>query len=440
MKTIHKFIIVLTVILIGVLAFPTLAYAAPSAEDRIVIGESYTLESGRILDGDLNVIGGVVEIKPTATVNGNVLVLGGLVTIDGTVKGDLTAIGGTVNLTESAVVEGDLVTPVSYINIDPGARIIGNQVEGELGTEGFSSLRNQISRTRTFSAIPILTRIGKFLVNTLVLFALGALLLLIMPKPADRMVTAVIKHPWSMLGFGALSTLVMAGFLLLTITICLIPLVLLVSLVYITALLVGWLALGYLLGKRIANGIFKTTWHPVLTGAVGNLVLYLIAWGLSRIPCVGWFPIFIAMQFGLGMTISTLFGTYTYPRSAYPEEDIKQVVLFEEGLPEEADSTPNLEPEITEEAQEAPPEVEEEAATPQVPVADVVAKPEVPIEILNLGSRINNVLIDAGFTTVEDVLAKLESGDEGMLEVPGFGEKSLADLKNALLASGYKLP
>ncbi|MFU8826455.1 MAG: DNA-directed RNA polymerase subunit alpha C-terminal domain-containing protein [Brevefilum sp.] len=440
MKSIHKFIIVLTVILIGMLAFPSPAHAAPSAEDRIVIGESYTLENGRILDGDLNVIGGVVEIKSRATVNGNVFVLGGLVTIDGTVKGDLTAIGGTVNLSESAVVEGDLVTPVSYINIDPDANIIGNQIQRELGTESFSSLRNQIRRTRTFSAIPILTRIGKFLVNILVLFALGALLLLIMPKSADRMIYAINKQPWSMLGFGFLSTLVMASILLLTITICLIPFVILVGLVYATALLVGWLALGYLLGKRIANGIFKTTWHPVLNGAVGNLVLYLIAWGVGRIPCVGWFPIFIAMQFGLGMVITTLFGTYTYPRTICPEEDVEPVVLFEEGKPEEAIITPIQAQDTTKELPNATLEDETDDVIPQTPEVKVVARPEVPIEILNLGERSNNVLIDAGLTTVDDVLAKLERSEESMLDIPGFGKKSLADLKNALLASGYKLP
>jgi hypothetical protein len=463
MKTIHKLILVLTIILMGLLAFPRTVSAAPVKDDRIVIGESYTLETGRILDGDLNVIGGVVEIKEAATVNGNVFVLGGLVTINGTINGNLTAIGGTVNLSETAVLQGDLITPASYININPNARILGEQKTPDgvtgIGTEQLSNLRNQLTRSRPFGVISILTQIGKFLTYTLVLFALGALLILIMPYSADRMVTATRNKPWHLFGYGTLTTIVMFSVLFLSITICLIPFVLLVGLVYVTALLVGWLALGYLLGKRTTNDIFNKTWHPVLTGAFGNLILYLIALGVSQIPCVGWFPVFIAMLFGLGMVVATLFGTYSYPRIPCEDKESEQVVLFDKSAPKEAVISTSTEPGATKPTPEVPLDFEEDTTferemkedlpekptetavtLSEVPVAEVIAKPEVPIELLNLGARMNNVLIDAGYTTVDDVLTQLELGDDALLEINGFGEKSLSDLKKALLASGYIIP
>lgn len=463
MKKIIKAALIVSTLTITLVLLSGCGNASPRLEDRTVIGETYTLEDNRILSGNLNVIGGVVEINETATVNGNLFVLGGLVTIDGTIKGDLTAIGGTVNLSETAVLEGDLISPVSYININPNAQILGEETNQWIipsaGLEQLSNLPTPTYNPQTYTAVWVLTQIGKYLTYTLVLFALGALLLLVMPKSADRMVTAVGNKPWHIFGYGTLTTIVMFSVLFLSITICLIPFVLLAGLVYMTALLVGWLSLGYLLGKRITQGIFNRTWHPVLTGAFGNLVLYLIALGVSLIPCVGWFPVFITMIFGLGMVVATLFGTYPYPRTPYEPDEQEPVVLFDKPSPGDTVGLTSQEPAPTtltpqenlrdedvlpvedqEEASLPETPVENSEVFPEVPVAEVVAKPEVPIEVLNLGARINNILIDADLTTVDAVLAKLEFGDDALLEVDGLGKKSLSDLKKALLASGYTLP
>jgi large subunit ribosomal protein L31 len=66
--------------------------------------------------------------------------------------------------------------------------------------------------------------------------------------------------------------------------------------------------------------------------------------------------------------------------------------------------------------------------------------PERPIEDLGLGTRVDNVLIEAGLTSIGDVLERLEGGEQAMLEVSGFGRKSLIDLKKALRQMGYKIP
>ncbi len=443
MKIIRKAILLFAVILVITLALPNDAQAAPMANDRTIIGESYTLESGRILDGDLNVIGGVVEVETTATVNGNVLVLGGLVTIDGTIKGNLTAIGGTVNLEQNAVIEGDLISPVSYVNIDSSALVMGEQIDEwvipGIGLERFMSVRPFIFRARPINLFPVLMQLGRTLATTLVMAALGALLLLVMPKPADRMRKSLISSPWQVLGYGTLTALVMFIFgVFLVVTICLIPVLILIGLTFALAILVGWLALGYELGERLAAGIFKTKWHPVLSAALGNLLLYLVAKGVSLIPCLGIFLVFITMLFALGMTVVTLFGTYPYPRSMDEDEVDDQVVLFErvQALPTEPPASdepetvivpppaPAAEPHLVEEVHDEP----------------VETKHIIPIEDLNLGTRINNVLKEAEITTVDDVRKLLEVGDEALLSIDGFGEKSLVDLKQALQSLGYQIP
>ena len=66
--------------------------------------------------------------------------------------------------------------------------------------------------------------------------------------------------------------------------------------------------------------------------------------------------------------------------------------------------------------------------------------PQRPIEDLGLGTRVDNVLQEANINTVGDVLERLEGGEQAMLDVSGFGRKSLIDLKKALRQLGYKLP
>jgi large subunit ribosomal protein L31 len=66
--------------------------------------------------------------------------------------------------------------------------------------------------------------------------------------------------------------------------------------------------------------------------------------------------------------------------------------------------------------------------------------PDRPIEVLEMGTRVDNVLQEAGINTIADVLERLEGGEKAMLDISGFGRKSLIDLKKALRQQGYKIP
>lgn len=334
MKRTNRFFLAALAVFLIALIFPISVSAAPVEQGRTIFGETYTLESGRVLNGDLNVIGGVANIEDGAVVNGNVFVLGGLVTVNGTIQGDLISIGGTTDIGNSAIVEGDLVSPASFVNREAGAVIQGQEYEGwNIPWTDFDLpmvYRPQIVRTPGTQFIPVVTGIVKGAATTLMLVGLGALMLLVMPKASEVMTDALIAEPWHILGYGALTALVMlVGGIILTITICLIPVVIIVGLSFGLAILAGWLALGYELGKRIATSIFKASWHPVISAAVGNLVLYLIATSLDLIPCLGGFLVFVAMLFSLGMAVVTLFGTKPYPR-ADNEGQTDQIILFED--------------------------------------------------------------------------------------------------------------
>jgi len=63
-----------------------------------------------------------------------------------------------------------------------------------------------------------------------------------------------------------------------------------------------------------------------------------------------------------------------------------------------------------------------------------------PISELELGSRVEKALAEAGITEVGHALDRLKTGEASILEIKGFGRKSLADLKKGLRRLGYKLP
>jgi len=62
------------------------------------------------------------------------------------------------------------------------------------------------------------------------------------------------------------------------------------------------------------------------------------------------------------------------------------------------------------------------------------------IEDLELGTRANTALAEAGIVNVGLLLQKLESGEAALLELPGIGRKTLIDIKKNLRKFGYKLP
>ena len=65
---------------------------------------------------------------------------------------------------------------------------------------------------------------------------------------------------------------------------------------------------------------------------------------------------------------------------------------------------------------------------------------DVSVEVLDLGTRVTNSLIEAKLATVADILALLEGGDQALLDIKGFGRKSLIDLKKAMRGQGFEIP
>ena len=77
---------------------------------------------------------------------------------------------------------------------------------------------------------------------------------------------------------------------------------------------------------------------------------------------------------------------------------------------------------------------EKQAAT------DAKISPERPTSEFGLTTKAVAALAKAGINTAGDVLKRLEGGEKALLEVEGFGLKSLIDLKKQLRQNAYTLP
>ncbi len=66
--------------------------------------------------------------------------------------------------------------------------------------------------------------------------------------------------------------------------------------------------------------------------------------------------------------------------------------------------------------------------------------PERAVADLGMGTRPTELLTKAGLVNVGQILAKMAEGEQAMLDIDGFGRKSLIDLKKKLRSLGYVLP
>jgi large subunit ribosomal protein L31 len=61
----------------------------------------------------------------------------------------------------------------------------------------------------------------------------------------------------------------------------------------------------------------------------------------------------------------------------------------------------------------------------------------VPLENMDLKSRTLTLLKDQGLNTIGELLAELEKGEDNLLRISGFGQKSLIEVRKWLRAEGY---
>jgi len=280
---------------------------------RVIFGDSFTLESGERMDGDLVVLGGSVVLEARSRVDGNVVAVGGSAEVAGEVDGDLVAFGGDVVLRSTAVVAGDLVTIGGNVQRDPGAVVRGNEVGGlefqGLPRFGTFPTRLNFDRWGDRWSSSIFNIFGDIVV-ALALAAIGLLVVLFWPKQTEAVGKVAFTAPLPSAGVGLLTGVVAVVFIvLLAITICLSPVAFLLGVAMLVAGLFGWIAIGLLVGQRLLETFKVKGVTSLMAVAAGTLLISL----LRAVPCLGAIVGFVVGCAGLGAVVLTRFGRQAYP-------------------------------------------------------------------------------------------------------------------------------
>jgi len=101
-------------------------------------------------------------------------------------------------------------------------------------------------------------------------------------------------------GAGMLSFIVVPiALFILAITICLIPVAILLLVVWALAMLAGWAVIASMLGERLAVGLKGVTWTRATKTGLGALILA----ALGALPVVGWLMSLLVVAWGMGALI-----------------------------------------------------------------------------------------------------------------------------------------
>jgi hypothetical protein len=330
-KILRVFLISLVVCLVALptgLAFaqdPTPTPGTNYTGDQFVIGNTYRLAAGDTLTGNLVIVGGTAAIEKDATMVGDTVLSGGTLTLSGTLTGDIVAIGGAVTLNDRAKVDGNLVLVGATLKRSPLAVITGEITEQ---SPSFFNFKDFGSRFLPFrAATDPLTKALAITFESLALSALAVILGLILPQQTKRVSSTITAEPLVAGGVGLLTIVVLPiALVLLTITIILIPVTILTIILFVFAMLFGWMAAGHEIGDRIES-IFHVDWHPAISAGIGVLVLTLITGFATMIPCAGWIIGGIVALFGLGGVIISRFGSEKYSKKVInavlpPKDDL----------------------------------------------------------------------------------------------------------------------
>ncbi len=335
--------------------------------DLEVVGNNLIIEDGAVVDGDVSVFGGNVDIL--GEVDGDVSVIGGNVTVEGVISGDLVTFGGNISLDENASFSGDCLSIGG--NVTQGDKLICDQLPFSF-SENLQNLFGDFPgvnppETPELPAIPdlparveerggagsILGESVKVVGRTLLLGALAWIISSIWGTNLKRVSHAVVERPIASAIVGVLSTgafasvmtllSVIFGVLVLACGIGLlgVPVLLVLAGLFIAAGIIGWVAIGQLFGNRL-NSRLRLSEDPQVNNAVtGTVILTLVLGLVGALPSFlgsgffAWMFITVFGSIGLGAATLTKLGRQNYP--ALPAGNLSKIdSILEESLLDES--------------------------------------------------------------------------------------------------------
>ena len=276
--------------------------------------------------GDIVRIGGdAITVLENERVEGDVVAIGGHVTVNGEVTGDVVAVTGGLTLGPKAVIRGDVTAVGGALKRDPQAQVFGSLQEVAVGDSIGRAVATQMSMRNVFGRFA--SRVGS-LATTIVrvlLFILFALIVTAVgQRPVQQIAARIGAEPVRSGLVGLLAEIMFVPVLVVTIlalviSIIGIPLLVLVPFGIILigiVMLVGFTGAAYMVGTWTLDRLGRTDRNPYLIAAVGIVVIAgltlvgrLVALALGGLGApffiAGYLLEYLAWTVGFGAAIQT---------------------------------------------------------------------------------------------------------------------------------------
>lgn len=305
---------------------PYVLASGDSASGNLTVFGSATLENDAYFDGDLTVFGDA-SIAEGATVDGAFVVMGS-VQIDGTVDGDVLS-AGEVTLRESAYVSGD-VSAVEGVHTEEGAVVDGEiaQIEKDGMSWNFPvgiELPDPITvPTMEVGHTPFwlrgLNMILEAVVTAGVMGLLAFVIVSIWPQQVGRVEEVLDDAPLTSFGMGFLGLfLILIGFSISVATCILFPIGVVGMIVVGIGVLLGWVAVGTFLGRRLMTNFSNQSIPNEATSAVVGAALITFVLVLSKLfgSVIHGLFILLLVPLSAGAVILTRFGMVPYASTGH---------------------------------------------------------------------------------------------------------------------------
>jgi hypothetical protein len=269
------------------------------------------------LDGDLTVFG-PLTMGAGAVLEGQLVVMGSA-DVSGRIEGDLFT-AGSLMLGETAYVEGD-VSAAGSVARAPGAVIEGKFAPVEEGDWDLPApfvwprtIERTVEVNRTPRWVTFFWNLVKGVAGVVMLSLLALVIASLWPTHVERVGRVVEEAPLPAFGVGLLSLILAAlAAAVLAITICLSPFALVSVIIVGIGVLLGWVSLGLVLGRKILGGVFNQAAPKAVTAAVIGTALVSFILVLARaFGALNTFMLFLLVPLAAGAVVLTRFGTIPY--------------------------------------------------------------------------------------------------------------------------------
>ncbi len=336
---------IITLLALLAVAIPTAVLASSSGdkiengqtvEDDLTIYNDMTIEESAVVNGDITLMGGELEME--GTVNGDILVFGGDVELTGNVFGELVVFGGDIEIHPDAIISGECALFGGTVD---RTDICLNPISADFS---FASLNDFLtaggpnvpaapsapfppSESGGFFSALMGMAFTALIVGTIGYFVTSAV-----PSRMYEVRSAVKHNPYIAGGIGMLTAIAGSSFLILTSWIW-IPVLVVLSLVcgigvflgfaglfYLGAVvLMGWITVGALAAGRFVDQSSPLNPNDPLVAGIGTGAVTLLLGMLAiAFPVITSIIVSALFFVGLGGVVLTRIGKQSYPK--FPDD------------------------------------------------------------------------------------------------------------------------